>query len=772
MLRLLTAKRISLPALAVLLACGRPFCASEEPVAATLRAVTTMNSSSCQRPLVSFEGIVTHARPSPNDFFVQQDGAGLFVENPTRTQVAAGDRVRVEGSVNCDLHPSIHASRIVGLGRTALPAPIPATFSQLIEGRYDAVLVKLRGSVRSADPSSGPDPARHGAIIRMMADGGPVDVVVHNNDGNTLETLLDADVEVTGIAEARQDGKQQRTGVVLYAGSLANVHVLHRAAADPWNLPPTAMDTIMSAYFIRSLTRRVRVHGTVTYVEPGRTVVLQEGPRSLLVNTESPTPLQVGDEVDAIGFPLVNDSFLVLSRAELRTTGRQHLLSAQPQSWNAIYSGRHSYDLVSIDGYVVHEMHGATEDSYVMAADGKLFGAIFRHPANPPPGSAWPRPVEKNLPIGAQVRLTGVCFPIDSYNHNASELPFNIMLRSADDVQLLKGPSLVNTRNLGVLTVVLLFMLVLLSARFWRTERRVRREMARLAYSERRRSRILEQINGSVPLAEIVEQTSELVSFRLQGAPCWVHIDGGANLGIHPKKLSGFRVVELPIPSRSGATAGTIYAAIDQLTPPTLQEKDALSMAAGLVELAIETRKTYTDLVHRSEFDQLTNVQNRFSLERSLDQQIRQARAQAGIFGLIYIDLNGFKKVNDLYGHLMGDRFLQEISLRMKRQLRPGDLLARLGGDEFSVLVPEIHSRTEVEEIASRMERCFDEPFAADGCSIQGSAAIGIALYPEDGRSREALLRSADAAMYLMKHARSGHSKTLAKSAGVTDGDD
>jgi hypothetical protein len=86
-LRLLTAKRISLPVLAVLLACGIPFCASEEPVAATLRAVTAMNSSSCQRPLVSFEGIVTHVRPSPNDFFVQQDGAGLYVENPTQTPV-------------------------------------------------------------------------------------------------------------------------------------------------------------------------------------------------------------------------------------------------------------------------------------------------------------------------------------------------------------------------------------------------------------------------------------------------------------------------------------------------------------------------------------------------------------------------------------------------------------------------------------------------------------------------------------------------------------
>jgi diguanylate cyclase (GGDEF)-like protein len=278
--------------------------------------------------------------------------------------------------------------------------------------------------------------------------------------------------------------------------------------------------------------------------------------------------------------------------------------------------------------------------------------------------------------------------------------------------------------------------------------------MARLAYSERRRSRILEQINGVVPLAEIVEQTAELVSFRLQGAACWVHIEGGASLGNAPKNLAGFRVVEMPIPSRSGQPAGTLYAATGQRAVPGPVEKETLSMAAGLIELAIETRKTYTDLVHRSEFDQLTNVQNRFALERSLDQQIRQARASAGIFALIYIDLNDFKRVNDLYGHQVGDRLLQEISLRMKRQLRPGDLLARLGGDEFAVLVPEIRNRIEVEEIAQRLEHCFDAPFQAEEYTIKGSAAIGFALYPEDGRNRETLLRSADTAMYEVKHTR------------------
>jgi diguanylate cyclase (GGDEF)-like protein len=173
-----------------------------------------------------------------------------------------------------------------------------------------------------------------------------------------------------------------------------------------------------------------------------------------------------------------------------------------------------------------------------------------------------------------------------------------------------------------------------------------------------------------------------------------------------------------------------------------------------LATLAIETSRLYSDLVHRSEFDLLTDVQNRFAMEKTLDAMIQTARETAVIFGLIYIDLNEFKQVNDLHGHLVGDLYLQEVSRRMKRQLRPGDVLARLGGDEFAVLVSEVRNRAEVEEIMSRLESCFHEPFIGDGYILRGSASFGIALYPEDADSADSLLRGADAAMYVAKYTR------------------
>jgi diguanylate cyclase (GGDEF)-like protein len=90
----------------------------------------------------------------------------------------------------------------------------------------------------------------------------------------------------------------------------------------------------------------------------------------------------------------------------------------------------------------------------------------------------------------------------------------------------------------------------------------------------------------------------------------------------------------------------------------------------------------------------------------------------------------------------------------MKHQLRPGDMLARLGGDEFGVLVHKVRTRTDLDQIAGRLSRCFESPFSIPGCQLRGSASLGAAIYPEDGDTKDTLLSAADAAMYVAKHTR------------------
>ncbi len=308
--------------------------------------------------------------------------------------------------------------------------------------------------------------------------------------------------------------------------------------------------------------------------------------------------------------------------------------------------------------------------------------------------------------------------------------------------------------NVIFLIGALLALLFLGGARSWVVERKIRHQNARTAYIERRRSRILEDINGSRPLSEIIEQITELVSFTLEGAPCWCQIADGAQLGNCPGQLASFRVVQETIAARSGPPLGAIYSAFHPGTKARAHESETLASSASLATLAIETRRLYSDLLRRSEFDLLTDIPNRFSHERYLGQQIELARENAGILGLVYIDLNDFKQVNDVYGHRVGDRYLQEVAARMKNQLRAVDMLARLGGDEFAVILPKVRNRAEVEEVAQRLARSLDEPFAADGYVINGSASVGIALYPEDGTNGDSLLTAADAGMYVNKHIR------------------
>jgi diguanylate cyclase (GGDEF)-like protein len=494
--------------------------------------------------------------------------------------------------------------------------------------------------------------------------------------------------------------------------------------------------------------------------------VLQDGPKSLWINTNTRGPFRVGDVADATGFPNTHDFLSTLNDGEVKDSGVQASIPPASATWHHLAYWDvnkpvgHQFDLVSIEGQVVTEVRGAVQDEFVLSTDGKLFTAIFHHPLLEA-GQVLPI---AHVPLGSRVRVTGICMTVDSNPSNKGhEVPFNILLRSFQDIAVVGNPSLLSIRNLTTMVILLLLVVIAVGAWGLVLMRKGHRQTAASADLERRRARILEDINGSCSLAEILEEITEMVSSLSEGAPCWCEIADGARLGNCPQDVQKLRVVQEVILARSGPPLGAIFAGFDPLAKSRSRESETLSMAAGLAALAIEARRLYSDLLHRSEFDLLTDIHNRFSLEKRLDAQIEIARQNAGIFGLIYIDLDGFKEVNDLYGHHIGDLFLQEVAQRMKHQLRTHDLLARLGGDEFAALVSVARSRAGVEEIAIRLERCFDAPFDVEGYQLHGSASLGIALYPADGANKDSLLSAADAAMYMAKNRKRHVEETLAQ---------
>jgi diguanylate cyclase (GGDEF)-like protein len=703
----------------------------------------------------AFLATVLYFRSYERTLFVQDGDDAMFIMATTDAKLLPGDRIFIRGTTSGSFRPIVFSSDITILQHGELPAAKPATFDELINARWDCRLVSIRGVVRAADvTASGP---YRNAQIQVLVEGGLIQVVLDSDDNAALKELLDAEVEVTGVSSGVFDGKMQQTGAALHLSSLAGVRVLHRATTSPLDLPITPMDQILTTYHVTDRTGRVHIQGVVTYNLPGEAFVLQQEQKSLWVMTTDYPDLNIGDQLDVTGFPTVRNGFLALQQGELLNRKPHGPLSPRPSSWHDLASSHYLFDLVSVDGQVVTEVRETAQDEYLLLADGHLFSAIIRRPISMDPAKLTPM---RMVPIGSRVRVSGICV-LGIANPYVEQVPFNVLMNSYDDITILARPSLLSVRNLIAVIGVLLLVLMGLALRGWRLERKVVRQTSAIsarneaeASLERQRSLILEQINSSQPLDQIIPQIVQMVSSQLGGAPCWYQAADGSSFGNSPPTGNELRIVQRQICDRSGILQAVLFAALEPKSKPSAIETETLSAAAHLFSLAVETHRLYSDLHHRSEFDLLTDIHNRFSLERALDASIVAAKQSGARFGLIYLDLDKFKQVNDRYGHHIGDLYLQEVARRMKAQLRSQDMLARLGGDEFAIIISTVHSREDAHEVIRRIEHSFEHPMVLERHVLYAAISAGIALYPDDGNGRDKLLHAADQAMYAVKNGK------------------
>jgi diguanylate cyclase (GGDEF)-like protein len=718
----------------------------------TLRQIHALSNAEASQGIpVAFEATVTYYRDYEHILFVQEGDAAIYISYSVVLKLSPGDRLQVTGKTQKSFTPIVIADNITQLGRAALPKAIPASFNQMIRAETDCRLVTVRGLIRSADRVSNETGLMHYIRLQLLMDGGYIGANLDASDAVDTESLLDTKVELTGIANEQFDNKMHQTGILVMVQSPAEMRILQSARVNPWTLSETPMDRVIGVYHASDSTSRVRVHGSITYYLPGSAVVLQNGANSIWIQTLTHQPLRIGDAADATGFPEVHEGIVNLARGEIHDTGVPAPVTPLMTSWKALSltgwaSPGHHDDLLSLEGQVVTGVREASQDEFVLAVEGKLFSAIYRHPEGPLPAS-------KVIATGSKVRVTGICIQ-DHSDPFTESIPFNILLRSLDDIVVTAPPSPINTRNLLIALGLLLLVVFAVIARGWILERRVRRQTSAAAAIERQRSRILEDINGSRPLAEVLEEIGEMVSFSLDGAPCWCETADGERLGNLPGEQPNLRIEQIAIASRSGPPLGLLYAGFIAGSPPSGAEFEALQNGARLATLAIETRRLNADLRRRSEYDLLTDIPNRFAMEKFIKEKIEEAARTGGKLGLIYIDLDKFKPINDTYGHHVGDLFLQAVARRMSRQLLGSDMLARLGGDEFAALVLLPHGVSDLKTIVARLDQCFLDPFVLEEQVIDGAASIGFALFPEDGATQDELVNAADAAMYEVKKAK------------------
>ncbi len=164
-------------------------------------------------------------------------------------------------------------------------------------------------------------------------------------------------------------------------------------------------------------------------------------------------------------------------------------------------------------------------------------------------------------------------------------------------------------------------------------------------------------------------------------------------------------------------------------------------------------KETQRKLERLASFDTLTGLPNRRLLHDRLEQTTRRTQRSNNGMAVMFIDLDDFKKVNDTYGHAVGDLLLREVGSRLQKCIRSSDSVGRLGGDEFGIVLEGARLPAEAAQIGERIVASMAEPIVVEGHRLTVAASIGIAIYPDDGTDAATLLKNADAAMYAAKQA-------------------
>jgi diguanylate cyclase (GGDEF)-like protein/PAS domain S-box-containing protein len=249
---------------------------------------------------------------------------------------------------------------------------------------------------------------------------------------------------------------------------------------------------------------------------------------------------------------------------------------------------------------------------------------------------------------------------------------------------------------------------------------------------------------------------AEYEMVRRDGSRFWARLSGRL---FDLSQASGRSVWLVDDVTAQRESADAILRARDELEVRVAERTAELAGANALLQEEINERRQAEARVHHMAYhDSLTGLPNRAMLSERLDAAMQavatgDAEATGSKLALMFLDLDRFKNINDSLGHMVGDRLLRSVALRLVTAVRPGDTVARLGGDEFVVLMPGIDGGDEAARVAGQIIDALAMACQIEGHSLHISPSIGICLYPDDGADVETLMRHADAAMYQAKAA-------------------
>ena len=207
----------------------------------------------------------------------------------------------------------------------------------------------------------------------------------------------------------------------------------------------------------------------------------------------------------------------------------------------------------------------------------------------------------------------------------------------------------------------------------------------------------------------------------------------------------------VPIQAADSTVLGLFNIHFEQQKVPGGGEEALLASAVRMAAVALEHGKLLGQLTYQAKHDILTGLSNRFDFEEHLGRTTEAARRDDHRLGLLFIDLDRFKHINDTLGHEIGDQLLIQVAKRLRLRTRKRDLLARMGGDEFALLLTDLSEPQAAVRVAQNIVKILEAPFEIDGREMFISASIGVSIFPDDADGPSTLLANVDRAMYQAK---------------------
>jgi diguanylate cyclase (GGDEF)-like protein/PAS domain S-box-containing protein len=731
------------------------------PTLRTIHDVFLLSKAEARRgyPIV-LDAVVTYSDPEWGLLFIQDETGTTFIDvhgNVTRFPLGAHVRVSAVSAVDGD-NPIIAQTRILVLGAGILPPPEQRSVKELDAGEGEAHRVVTEGILHPCER----DWSR--VCFRICDGEKAVWLMIPEQDSASAQSLMGAIVRVKGMAARHEEGEHRRVGAQLYVNTLKDIEVESPPLPVSFSSLPMLIGGLRPSDADVRFVNRTHLRGVVTWQSPGL-FTLHDDSGTIFVGTWKTIAVHTGTTMDAIGFLShgrfgleLADSAISPAAVQLNAAAIVPLQLTANEVIKRSLNGRR----VHLKARLIGQSANANEFVYQLEDGTQRFNAVLlRNDAT--------REIV-GLSKGSILELTGVAL----IEGGTPEWPDSllVLVESPADMVVVGGPGWLTFRR--GLTLLGLMALCVVIPLIWITvlRRTVRRQTATI------RARLESEMRLETKYSRLVERNLAAVySWQPDGTISDCNLAFARMLGFesredligrsywdfqvdseHREQLCAALQREEALSNREASLRrgdGSTVHVLKNITPVhtadgILYETTAIDVTQ-LRDNRIELQKARDAAVFESLNDPLTSLPNRKLLTHTLPGMLTEAQEAGGMIALLYLDLDGFKLVNDTLGHAVGDALLVQVAARLRSCVREGDMLARLGGDEFMVVMRKIRAREDAVMLAEKLLEDLSSSFEVNGHLLAIGASIGISIFPDDAANSEELIQQADSAMYVGK---------------------